>query len=91
MKLYTAKTIRGAQEYARRLRRQLDDAHDAIENMAGTVSRLLDERIMLAKLAADGPCFDNPLQAHQAKSIRDTILKDECLAPDGTFLEVGSV
>ena len=43
-----------------------------------------DERILLAKAASDGPCFYNPIEAMAAKTLRDTILKDECgLLPNG--------
>ena len=39
------------------------------------VKRLMGERLLMAKLAADTPQFYNPLDVYQAKQLRDRILK----------------
>lgn len=40
----------------------------------------------LAKLAAKGPTFFNPLEAFAAEDVRDKILASMGMKPDGTFL-----
>ena len=79
MKLYKAKSLAGAEMRVRELQRQLREANEILERWAM-------ERKLLAKLAAKGPCFDNPLIVFDAEKIRDGILKNCGLAPDGKFL-----
>jgi len=68
---YQARSLKGAQNEVRRLRKcVLDLIH---ENM-----RLARDRRTLAKLAAEGPAFFNPLEAMAAEKIRDEILLREC-------------
>jgi hypothetical protein len=47
--------------------------------------RKLDgQRIALARLAAEGPCFNSPLIVYEAKQLRDQILREKCrLSPEG--------
>lgn len=75
-KPYTAKTLTGAQAAVRRLQRLVDEQ-----------SRLLqqyhEERKLLARLAAKGPAFDNPLVAFEAERVRDAVLRQLNLRPDG--------
>ena len=80
MKLYKAKSLDGAEKRVRELQRQLREASEILERWA-------NERKALAKLAAKGPCFFNPLEAFAAETIRDEILFHCGLAPDGKFLE----
>lgn len=47
---------------------------------------LRSQNIQLAKLAAKGPAFFNPLEVMAAEGVRDRILKDLGMAPDGSFL-----
>lgn len=42
--------------------------------------------LMLAKLAAKGPAFFNPLEAAAAEDIRNHILKEHGMRPDGSFI-----
>lgn len=58
-KPYTAKSLPAAQRRARYLRKQLDEAHELI-------AQFHRDRVVLAKLAATGPCFFNPLEAFAA-------------------------
>lgn len=64
---YKARTLSGAQDRVRRL-----------ENLNARLMAMLDrwdqERKLLARLAADTPQFDNPLQVAEAKQLRDSIL-----------------
>lgn len=77
-KPYRAKTLSGAQTYVRNLKRQLEHVTRLFEDAH-------DDRVAVAKLSADGPCFNNPLEAAAAKVRRDKILRDWCrLNPDGT-------
>ena len=73
---YKAKTITGAQRRVRELQKQNDDLNEL-------ASRLMNERVALAKLAADGPAFFNPLEVMNAKRIRDGILARNGFGPDG--------
>jgi hypothetical protein len=75
--VYRAKTLRGAETRVRQLLKTLRE-YDKI------CDRLKLERRTLAKLAAEGPCFYNPLDAMAAEILRDKILRDECrLTPEG--------
>lgn len=77
-KPYTAKSLAGAQRRVRELDKLVNKITQLLEKYAET-------RRLMAKLAADGPAFDNPLHAAAAKDLRDTILREECrLNPDGT-------
>lgn len=74
------KSIDGAERRIKSLKKQLREA-DAL------LVRFNAERIALAKLAAKGPAFFNPMDAFYAESIRDTILRELCgMNPDGTAL-----
>jgi hypothetical protein len=86
-KAYTARSIDGAQSYCRMLLKQRQRAQSLLSQFANANKRLKEDRKQLAKLAAEGPCFDNPLVIYEVKQLRDQILRDECgLNPDGTFL-----
>ena len=81
---YRARTISGAQREVRRLMLQLEESR-------AWAAGLYKERNLLARLAADGPAFDNPLVVAWAKHVRDRILREHFgLAPDGTILPVVS-
>jgi hypothetical protein len=48
--------------------------------------RYANDRRLLARLCADGPCFNNPLEVFAAKRRRDEILREDGLKPDGTSI-----
>lgn len=74
---YKAQTISGAEREVRRLRRFNRELLAMLDEYA-------HDRVTLAKFAADGPAFDNPIVVMEAKKLRDSILRDRCrLAPDG--------
>ncbi len=78
---YKARSINGAQARVRNLEKQVA----YLDKWAG---ELVQERRILAKLAAEGPAFFNPLDAFAAKTLRDKILERECrLNPDGSPME----
>lgn len=80
---YKARSLKGAERRVRELLKQRAYHIEILENWN-------KERKLLAKLAAEGPCFDNPLIAHEAKKIRDHILSLMNLGPDGKFLDRAS-
>lgn len=45
-----------------------------INDLEQTIERLLDERHILAMLAADSPQFSNPLHVYEARKLRDRVL-----------------
>lgn len=73
-KPYIAKTLSGAQAYARQLLKRIQRDNELMD-------RLAQERILLAKLAADEPMFFNPIEAMAAKKLRDDVLRWEGVAP----------
>lgn len=76
-KPYVAKSLSGAQARVRQLTRIVAE----YDRLAGEFKR---DRDLMAKLAADGPCFNNPLEAIAGKQVRDRILREVFnLAPDG--------
>lgn len=74
---YTAKSISGAQTRVRQLERLYRELNEIAE-------RYYQERNQLAKLAADGAAFLNPLHVAEAKQTRDRVLKSLHLNPDGS-------
>lgn len=83
---YKPKTITGAQRRVRELMNQLDDYRKMFDRVSDENRRLKADRIRLAKLAAKGPCFFNPLDAMAAENLRDGILYECGLNPDGSFI-----
>jgi hypothetical protein len=79
-KPYTSRSLPSAIREVRKYRR-------LIAAYQRTCTKLDAERNVMAKLAADGPCFFNPLEAMEAKRLRDEVLLAQGLAPDGTFLK----
>lgn len=81
--MYKAKTLSGAQRRVRELMKQREALNDLIE-------QLVRERHMLAKLAAKGPAFFNPLEVMEAEQLRDAVLDRLGMNPDGTFKKRGA-
>jgi hypothetical protein len=87
-KPYKAKSISGAQARVRQLEKQVADCSRYLGMANEREKKLKSERQVLAKLAAKGPCFYNPLDAWAAETLRDEILRTECgLNPDGTYIK----
>lgn len=78
-KPYKARTLRGATQRVRAMQESLV----RIDRLA---RKYYDERNALAKLAADGPAFDNPLVVFEAKCVRDRVLRELGLRPDGSWI-----
>lgn len=76
------KSQANAEKRVRELERQLNEWRQIAE-------RFDVERKMLAKLAAKGPTFFNPLEAFAAEDVRDKLLAKMGMKPDGTFLTEG--
>ncbi len=73
------RSIESAERRIRQLQRRIQD-YEAI------CARKTDELHLLAKLAATGPAFFNPLEAAAAEKIRDALLHRMRMNSDGTFL-----
>lgn len=58
--------------YAPGWRQETAEVHQLRE----LVQQLLRERLQLARLAAETPQFDNPLQVYAAKAVRDRVLEE---------------
>lgn len=52
----------------------IDEMHAKQARDAELIKRLTAERLLLAKLAADKPMFNNPLAATVAEGLRDSVL-----------------
>lgn len=77
-KPYKAKSLAGAQARVRQLLKLQEEAVQLLDRFA-------NERDLLAKLAATGPAFYNPLHAAAASKIRDEILSQRFnMNPDGS-------
>lgn len=77
VKGYKSRTQSGADRRVRELLKQIDEAETIM-------CRLAADRIALAKLAATGPAFMNAMDAVEAVILRDNVLKNINLHPDGT-------
>lgn len=85
-KPYTAKSLTGATQRVRDLERIVATLKAKIGALKNEQSDLLIQRDLLARLAADGPAFNNPALAMHATNIRDKILAANGLCPDGSPL-----
>lgn len=83
---YKAKSLAGAQRKVRQLQRDNQQLSNAVKEFAQLFGRAEHEKRMLARLAAKGPAFDNPLIAWEAEALRDRILAGLGLKPDGSPL-----
>jgi hypothetical protein len=81
-KPYTAKSLAGAQRRVRELEKQIKELDKAL-------GRRMEECKILAKLAAKGPTFFNPLEIWEAEKVRDHELRNMNMNPDGTFISQG--
>lgn len=86
---YQAKSISGAQRRVRELEKLRSQLTALLENHATRLKEADGKLKSLAKLAAKGPCFFNPLEAFSAEHLRDEILASMGLNPDGTFMTKG--
>lgn len=77
---YKAKSLSGAQRKVRELLKRLE-AYDQV------LTRFHTERLILAKLAAKGPAFYNPIEAARAEALRDKLLKQQGMNPDGSRIQ----
>lgn len=84
---YKAKSLSGAQRLVRSLLKQREEASVRALTLYDTVESLKAERTTLAKLAAEGPCFFSPLVVAEAKNLRDRVLRECGLMPDGKFIQ----
>lgn len=83
--VYKAKSLRGAERRVRELLKQRDECDELISRLAAERNRALEERNLLAKLAARGPAFFNPLEVMALEKLRDQILCDVWkMNPDGS-------
>jgi hypothetical protein len=83
--LYKAKTLSGAEREVRALRKRIKELDAVIGRYMREAETLKRERALMAKLAADGSAFDNPIVVAAAQEIRNRILREDCrMNPDGT-------
>lgn len=66
--------------------RRVREMQRLVDQYIALTGRWFEERKTLAKLAAKGPCFYDPLEAMAAEMLRDDILRKDCrlTPPDGT-------
>lgn len=82
-KPYKAKSLAGAQRKARELQRDNQRLRKQIADLGRYLVRAQHVQRMLARLAAKGPAFDNPIIVWEAEAIRDQLLAELGLSPDG--------
>lgn len=78
MRAYKAKSIAGAERRVRQLQAQINVMNQILD-------RWKAERNLLARLAATGQAFFNPLDAMAAEKLRNELLASLGMHPDGTF------
>jgi hypothetical protein len=88
-KPYTAKTLAGAQCRVRQLEKIVASMNNGWADCECRENKANANCQLLARLAAKGPAFDNPLEAMAAGKIRDEVLCDIGLNPDGTKIGMG--
>jgi hypothetical protein len=78
------KSIESAEARIRILERRIQEYEGICTRYKGDYETAQNVCLMLAKLAADGPAFYNPLEAMAAKQGRDMILHGAGINPDGS-------
>lgn len=79
-KPYKPRTLEGATKMVHKLMKQRRE--DGLH-----IQRMHHEMLLLARLAADGPCFGTPVELEDAKLVRDRILRQFLnLNPNGTWM-----
>ena len=78
----TKKSVRRFKTHAAAEQR-LAQVEKKLEQETARVGRYRKQMTMLAKLAADGPCFFNPLHVSEAKALRNDLLYEAGLRPNG--------
>lgn len=78
-KPYKARSLKAAEKRVNLLRRHVQEL-DAIARFYKL------ERDLIARLAATGPAFFNPLDAAEAEGIRNRVLREQRMNPDGTYI-----
>ena len=86
-KPYKAQSIFGAQRRVRKMVAELERSEFRLRDLFIECELLQHERRELAKLAATGPAFFNPLWAMEAEKIRDRVLRELGMNPDGSFIK----
>jgi hypothetical protein len=85
------KSIEGAVRRIRQLEKQQRIATGILTGRNLEIKQLDSDRKLMARLAADGPCFFNPLEAMAAKQRRNLLLAAQWLNPDGSPVPKGGV
>jgi hypothetical protein len=80
------KSVENAEKRIRLLEKQLKELDAICSRYKRDYQTAQSVCLSLAKLAADGPCFFNPLDIATAKEGRDMILRSAGLNPDGSFI-----
>jgi hypothetical protein len=81
------KSIEGAVRRIRQLEKIIEQYRDISGDLSADNQIFDQDRKLMARLAADGPCFDNPLIIYEAKCLRDRLLAMQRLTPDGKYME----
>lgn len=87
MKPYTAKTIAGAQRRVRELEKIVKSMDKHFGSCIAREKAALANCKILARLAAKSPMFNNPLEVWAAEKVRDGILREVGMNPDGTIIK----
>lgn len=78
------KSIETAEKRVLLLERRLKELDDICSRYRQDARRERDKNLLLAKLAAKGPAFFNPIEAMAAEIARDHILAENGINPDGS-------
>lgn len=78
------KSVESAEARVRLLEKRMQDYERICARIAADLKTQKRLAVLLAKLAATGPAFLNPLEALDAERCRDLILSENGLNPDGS-------
>jgi len=78
------KSIETAEKRIRLLDWRLKELEDICTRYRQDAKREREKNLLLAKLAAKGPAFFNPIEAMAAEIARDYILAENGINPDGS-------
>jgi ATPase subunit of ABC transporter with duplicated ATPase domains len=84
VKPYKPKSLAGAARKVRQLQRAADQLRSELNDLRRYLVREQHTSRLLARLAATGPAFTNPIIAWEAQARRDQILAELGLNPDGS-------
>lgn len=82
------KNLETAEARIRLLEKRFKELEDICTRIKQEAKTEKEKNLLLAKLAAKGPAFFSPIEAATAETVRDHILQEHGMNPDGSWIQL---